>query len=152
KVSKIIQSLQEKGATPKEMKVSNFTIDMSIMNLTYPLDRDLRRLALKISIACICRLGRELIISDDLRSYLLVGPEAESNSGAPVRITLQQYSELDTSRPKLGHLIYARSNPDEGSTYSVVQFFGFIQLYCDFQSASSEDSFSILATHDPISH
>jgi hypothetical protein len=151
-VTKIAKSLQEKGAKFTEPKVSNITIDMQSLRLRYPLDQDLRRLALKTSIACVRKLGRELTISDDVRCYLLDGPQAESTDVAPVRVTLQQYDELDILRPKLGHLAYVRSSQEDMHTYSILQFFGFIQLYCDFRGASSEDSFSILATHDPISH
>jgi HNH endonuclease len=151
-VAKIAKSLQEKGAKFTEPKVSNITIDMQSLTLRYPLDQDLQRLALKISIACVRRLGRELRISDYVRSYLLDGPQAESNNMAPVRVTLQRYGELDILRPRLGHLVYVRSSQDDVRTYSILQFFGFIQLYCDFRGTSSDDSFSILATHDPISH
>ncbi len=135
-----------------EPKVSKITIDMRSLKFRYPIDQDLRRLALKMTIACVRRLGRELRISDDVRSYLLDGLPAESNKVVPVRVTLQRYGELDILRPRLGHLIYARSSQEDVRTYSILQFFGFIQMYCDFQDASSEDSFSILATHDPISH
>ena len=151
-LSKIAQSLHSKGARLSEVKGAEIRLDMRSLTLTYPLDEDLRRLALKMSIACVCRLGQEQRVSDDVRSYLICGLQAESNSVAPVRVALQQYSELDAGRPRLGHLIYVRANSHNGRSYSIVQFFGAIQLYCELGFAMKSDDYAILATHDPVSH
>jgi HNH endonuclease len=75
KLAKIAKSLQEKGAKFTEPKVSNITTDMRSLTLRYPLDQHLRRLALKMSIACVRRLGRDLRISDDVRLAMVRSSE-----------------------------------------------------------------------------
>lgn len=151
-LSKISRSLEGKGERPSKVKVSKIKLDMQSLTLTCPLDENLRRLAIKMSIACINRLNRKPFISEYVRSYLLHGLQANSDSAAPVRVALRYYNELDAARPKLGHLIYVRANQQEGRSYSIIQFFGAIQLYCDLGLAPKKDDYAILVTHNPVNH
>jgi hypothetical protein len=71
---------------------------------------------------------------------------------SPVRIALPDSAALNSLRPPLGHLVYVAHGAAEGHSYSVVQFFGGIQLYCDLGTAMELQNFLIVGTHDPITH
>lgn len=102
-----------------------------------------------MSIASAEKVGLKLPISESTRSYLLAGEPSEQS---PVYVALQPSPELDKLRPRLGHLDYVRIDPSEKRIFSVVQFFGSIQLYCVLGSCPSGPTVAIRADHDPVSH
>jgi hypothetical protein len=148
KVKKIMVSLEKKG---QKLQAEESTLDLNLqkLDLSFALDDNLRRLAIKMSIASANRLGESVKVSGECRSYLLTGTGAQP---APVMIAWQSFAELKALRPKLGHLIYVRHDERQGRSYSVVQFFGFIQLYCDLGHDAGLRPLSLVATHDPVTH
>jgi hypothetical protein len=109
----------------------------------YQIDPNLMRVALKMSIALSTKLpnfsGAEIA---DARSAL-------SSRAVPVAIAFDSYEHLDAFRPPLSHLIYVERSPSR--IYSVVQFFGVIQLFCRLNSsAGTRTSSAVLGVLDPV--
>jgi hypothetical protein len=148
KVKEIMVSLEKKG---QKLQAEESTLDLNLhrLDLSFALDDNLRRLAIKMSIASANRLGESVKVSGECRSYLLSGTGSQP---AQVLIAWQSSAELKTMRPKLGHLVYVRHDERQGRSYSVVQFFGFIQLYCDLGHDAGLRPLSLIATHDPVTH
>lgn len=151
KVKNIATSLEKKGrlfsGTPSEFK-----IDVRSFSLRYPIDKDLKRVAIKMSLAVARRLDHNPTVSAECRSYLLSGAYSGRTASSPVRIDFTDSPRLKALRPLLGHLVYVCHNEAAGRCYSVLQLFGAIQLYCELSSAIAAPGFSIVATHDPVSH
>jgi hypothetical protein len=94
-------------------------------------------------------MGVTIPLDGALTSYLL---EGQAPSVVPVRISVRQYPELNGQRPKAGHLIYVRTNSAERRVYSIVQFFGAMQFYCDLGNAWTGKDYAVIGTYDPITH
>ncbi len=149
-VKMIASSLTKKGLSYSSPTSSSIQIDLREFKLTYPFDDDLRRFAIKMSLAVARHLQCIPVVSDDCRTYLLTGQTGEN--GSPVYMALEKSPDLNAMRPPMGHVIYLRQNPTEGRTYSIVQLFGGIQLYCDIGADRNCKEFSIVGVHDPITH
>ncbi len=148
KVKKIVRSLEKRGANVAKGEMNQVRVDIRGLKLNYPFDDDLRRLVIKMAVACIAKTSAAINLRTASRSYLLDGV---SSADAPVFIDIRQHRDLDHLRPKLGHLIYVRANPAGGHAFAIVQFFGGIQLYFGLET-TSQSEISVLATHDPVSH
>lgn len=151
-LKKIAHSLRSKGKKFRDPVISKIRYDIRSLQLTYPLDEHVRRLAIKMSVASALKLTQKLRISPNVRSYLLKGENDEFQAPVPVRVALQEYAGLDGQRPKLGHLVYVRASAKEKRCYSIVQLFGVIQFYCELATEAETIDFAALATHDPITH
>lgn len=55
-------------------------------------------------------------------------------------------------RPPLGHLIYLHHSESEQRSYSIIQFFGAIQFYCELNIHCNQKEFSLVGIHDPVNH
>jgi hypothetical protein len=118
------------------------------MGFTISLNRDLCLTSLKMSLALLSLLS-DLHPSEteNARRFLNAPPESiPLNSLVDNRL----HVPLDSKRPALSHLIYVERN--RSSTYSVVQFFGTIQLYWDIgkSRASATSESALLACLDPV--
>ncbi len=147
-IARMVKSLHGHGArtrsTPDESR-----IDVRTLQLRQPLDDDVKRLCVKMSIGLARRFGTPISLSSSATSYLI---EARVAEACPVRIALNPYEELVNLRPRLGHLVFLRASSAERRVYSVVQFFGVMQFYCELNGKWLGDDYAILATHDPIKH
>ena len=116
---------------------------------TLAFDDHIKRLCIKMSVGASSRIGVPLGLGVRAREFLLSGTTGDI---CPVRIVVDHYSDLDQRRPRAGHLVYVHANESECRAYSVVQFFGAIQFYCELNDEYSGGSASALATHDPVTH
>ncbi len=149
RLGRIARSLQQDGRQMRLAPGEAVTIDIRQHQLTQPIDADVKRLCVKMSVGTARRFDLPVALSSAAAEYLL---EATVHDICPVRIVLDQYQELDRQRPCLGHLVYVRASAEERRIYSVVQFFGVMQFYCELADEWTGDDQAVLATHDPISH
>jgi len=119
------------------------TLGVQQLRVTYPMDDDIKRLCIKMSVAVAHKMGRFDVLGHSTRSYLL---EAVVIDPCPVRIAIDAYPDLDRHRPLAGHLIYVRANSTERRIYSIVQLFTFIQFYCELTCDYLGEDWGILAT------
>lgn len=145
----IARSLESKGHDLRFEGGESVSIDLRQHELTQPIDADVKRLCVKMSIAVWKRLDLVPLLDSAVRSYLLDGT---ISAVCPVRIALDRYETLDIARPPVGHLVYCRMSAAERRFYSVVQFFGVMQFYCELASEVVADDRAVLAVHDPITH
>jgi len=145
----ITKSMEQKGRKFGPPVVERVQYDLRDFRLMHSVDDDIRRLGVKMSVATVQRVGIPLPLGSIARSYLI---DARTATVCPVRITVDQYPELDTYRPKVGHLVYVRASRAERRIYSVVQFFGVIQFYCELNDAWAGEDHGVSATHDPVTH
>jgi len=88
--------------------------------------RDLRRLALKMSVATADHIKPGVETLDlTSRSYLL----GSINESTRSRIDFTHHVDLECLRTPLSHLVYVKGNAATGRCYSIVSFYGVIQLY-----------------------
>jgi hypothetical protein len=117
--------------------------------VSFPLDDDIKRLCVKMSVAATKRVAKALSLSSPTQAYLLHGVIGDI---CPVRLAIGTYAQLDAIRPLAGHLVYVRACADERRAYSVVQLFAAIQFFCELDNQYEGESLAIVATHDPLSH
>ena len=129
--------------------IEKFTIDVRQLQLTHPLDHNIKRLCMKISLAAARRIGILLDLDDRASKYLL---DAVVIGVCPVRIDVDEYVALDRQRSPVGHLVYVRASRSDHRVYSVVQFFSAIQFYCELAYNWTGEECAVLGTHDPVSH
>lgn len=149
-VTKIIQSAKKKGYLIGKEVINSTQAKPPKLIITFPIDHNLRRLAIKMSIAAVRRTGLTLTLDKLVREFLLTRAAPPPTFSAPVRIDVTQYPELEQLRPKAGHLVYVHSDAISGRCYSIVQLFSAFQFYCDLGAASGD--FAVVATHDPVTH
>jgi len=101
-------------------------------NIRSPLliDVNLRQQALKVSIAAAVRFGVADQIDDAVRGVLFFTAVDWDRCLELGRIppAYTDYAQLDAINPPLCHLVYLEEN--ERAMYSIVRFFGAIQIYC----------------------
>jgi hypothetical protein len=151
KVERIATSLEKKGKRVATAS-SELKIDLRRLRIRYPLDDNLRRFSVKMTLAVARRLGQNPAVYAECRRFLLSGEYSGSTASSPVRIALADSPSLKALRPALGHLVYVCHDEADGCCYSILQFFGAIQMYCELGSDIDAPGFSIVATHDPVSH
>jgi hypothetical protein len=145
----IARSLESKGHDLRFEGGELVSIDVRQHELTQPIDADVKRLCVKMSIAVWKRVDLVPLLDSAVRGYLVDGAVP---AVCPVRIALDRYEALDIARPPVGHLVYCRMSGAERRFYSVVQFFGAMQFYCELASEVVGDDCAVLAVHDPITH
>jgi hypothetical protein len=148
-LAKIVDDFQ-KGGREWRIVVETSEIDLRSFRINHPIDDNLRRLCVKMSIAAAFRLGVAIPPNRTITAYLIKGSVPPGDG--PVRITIRKYEELDMQRPKVGHLVYVRTNSAERRAYSIVQFFGLLQFYCELDNDWTGEDHAVLATHDPVTH
>lgn len=121
----------------------------SLSRVTFPLDDDIKRLCVKMSVGALRRAGLPFQLRTKAQDYLLHGTIGDV---CPVRLALDNYADLDNWRPLAGHLVYVRANPTERRAYSIVQLFTAIQFYCELDNEFEGESAAVMATHDPVTH
>jgi hypothetical protein len=108
----------------------------------------LRRLALKMCFAAYTLLPEpEIEEGADARSYL-TGTNKDDATVECVRTALADYTSLDALRRGLSHVVYVERTGDR--IYGVVQFFGFLQLYCRLGPSIQSKPAAVLCTLDPV--
>lgn len=101
----IQRSLRRHGRSMEYVEMSPQNIKAPDLKFTYPINDDLRRLSLKMSLAAARLLECEPAVSESCRSYLLSTKVSSQDAGTPVRIAIGEFAELRSFRPPLGHLI-----------------------------------------------
>jgi hypothetical protein len=119
------------------------------LSLTFPSDDDLRRLCVKMSVACLEKSSAKYSLDPSVWEYLLTGTVS---AVSPVRITFEPYVGLDELRPPVGHAIYLRSIASERRLFSIVQLFGGLQFYCELAAATDLPDYAYLSTHSSVGH
>jgi hypothetical protein len=117
--------------------------------ITFPLNDDIKRLCMKMSVGALRRAGVPYQLRSRAQDYLL---RATIGEVCPVRLTTENYSDLETRRPLAGHLVYVRANPVERRVYSIVQLFTVLQFWCELDNDYEGESAAVMATHDPVTH
>ena len=145
----ILKAMQKDGGEVRTGAIEKFTIDVRQLQLTHPLDHNIKRLCMKISLAAARRIGILLDLDDRASKYLL---DAVVIGVCPVRIDVDEYVALDRQRSPVGHLVYVRASRSDHRVYSVVQFFSAIQFYCELAYNWTGEECAVLGTHDPVSH
>ena len=129
--------------------VSPPEIDMAGLGMELQLGPDIKRLALKISVAAATLLPHFTSESVFLARQYLTGARS---AGYIVDVVLPAYdtfNELDSIRGSLCHLVYTVRA--RGDIWAVVQFFGVVQLYCRLGAYdASVPEAAILGTFDPV--
>lgn len=148
-VRQIAKSLEREGRSFRIVANEPITIDMRKLRIVFPMDDDIKRLCIKMSIGAGQKLSFSIPLDSRSRRYLLDGTVMDV---CPVRIASEAYDQLDRQRPPAGHLIYVRASPLEHRVYSVVKFFVAIQFYCELAYDYNGEEWAVLATHDPINH
>jgi HNH endonuclease len=149
RLAPIVEAMQKDGEDIRLGAIEKITIDVRQLRLTRPLDDNIKRLCMKMSVAAARRIGVLLDLDHRSSKYLL---EAAVVGVCPVRIAVDEYVALDHQRPPVGHLIYVHASPSEQRVYSIVQFFSAMQFYCELSYNWMGDECAVLATHDPVSH
>jgi hypothetical protein len=144
-----IQRALERDGRSARIVAEPIEIDLRRMKMTFPMDDDIKRVSIKMSIAAPRLLHTSVMLDSSVRRYLLDGIPL---SVCPVRIAIDEYVELDRRRPSVGHLVYVRAVSSEHRTYSIVQFFSVFQFYCELASNYDGPDWAVLATHNPIDH
>jgi hypothetical protein len=121
-VDQIQGSLARNGRSSR-IVAEPIEIDLRQLKMTFPMDDDIKRLCIKMSIAAPHLLGAAVELDSGTRRYLLEGLPLDV---CPVRIALNRYVELDQQRPLVGHLIYVRAASSERRLYSIVPPFSSI--------------------------
>lgn len=121
--------------------------------LEYPIfiDPDLRRQALKMSIAAAAKFGIAEQIDNMLLEALAVSADSVGQHWECMDVVAAygDYPELDELHAPLDHLIYIEAN--ERAMYSVVRFFGALQIYCLLRTGPVKHMpQAFAATLDPI--
>lgn len=116
---------------------------------SYTIGSALRRLALKMCVAAYMLLPEEPIYEEvsEARIYLTGSHKAETQVNS-VYTAISDYVTLDALRRGLSHVIYVERSA--GRVYGVVQFFGFLQLYCRLGTARATKPAAVLCTLDPV--
>lgn len=115
------------------------------------IDPDLRRQALKMSIAAATKFGVAEQIDILLLKELAVSADATGQHWECLDVVAAygNYDELDELHAPLCHLVYIEAN--ERAMYSVVRFFGALQVYCLLRIGSVKyEPEAFAATLDPI--
>jgi hypothetical protein len=124
-------------------------IDIAGLGMELQLGPDIKRLALKISVAAATLLPHFKSESVFLARQYLTG----ARSAGYIDVVLPAYdtfNELDSIRGSLCHLVYAVRA--RGDIWAVVQFFGVVQLYCRLGSYDANvPAAAILGMLDPVS-
>jgi hypothetical protein len=145
----IVRSLQKDGHEMRVASTERITMDIRELRFTHPIDDDIKRLCMKMSVATAQRIGVLTKLDYRATKYLL---EGVTLGLCPVRIAVDEYATLDGMRPAVGHLIYVRANASERRAYAVVQLFTTLQFYCELACDWQGEEYAALATHDPVSH
>jgi len=149
-IMKIFNSMKKKGYVIGSETVTTPKVDASNFTMMFNIDRNMRRLALKMSIAAAFQFGNRVGVNHHAVDYLLGIYSSSGSDRAPVQIDMSRYEALDGMRLRVGNLVYVESSSASGRCYSVVQMFSVFQLYCDLGPSCGD--FSISATHGPVTH
>ena len=124
-------------------------IEIAGLGMELQLGPDIKRLALKISVAAATLLPHFKSESVSLARQYLTG----TCCAGYIDVVLPAYdtfTELDSIRKPLSHLVYVTRA--QGDVWAVVQFFGVVQLYCRLGSYDvSIQEAAIIGTLDPVS-
>jgi hypothetical protein len=148
-VKQVLSALAKKGREGRIAGGPSQEPIPSLSRVTFPLDDDIKRLCVKMSVGALRRAGFPFQLRTKAQDYLLRGTIGEV---CPVRIAMDDYASLDKLRPLVGHLVYVRSNPVERRAYSIVQFFHALQFFCELDNDYEGESVAVAATHDPVTH
>lgn len=123
-------------------------IDIAGLGMELQLGPDIKRLALKISVAAATLLQDFTPESVSLARQYLTG----TYSAGCIDVVLPAYDssvELDTARNPLSHCVYVIRS--QGDVWAVVQFFGVVQLYCRLGSyGAGVQETAMIGTLDPV--
>jgi hypothetical protein len=147
-VGQIQRSLARAGRRT-QITAEPIEIDLRQLKMTLPMDDDIKRLCIKMSVAAPELRGTSVGLDSVARRYLLEGIVL---GVCPVRISINEYAELDRQRPPVGHLIYVNASSSGRRIYSIVQLFSAIQFYCELSSDHKGRDWALLATHSPVDH
>jgi hypothetical protein len=146
-----VRDLKRKGKAGANIRIEEVPsrrVDIPNLGLALRVGPELRRLALKMSMAAITLLpGFDVDEVEEGRLYLLADPRRVPANN--VFATFQTYEEIDSRRPPLAHVIYV----ERGATkvYGLVQFFGVFQLYCRLSiSESTSKPAALFCALDPV--
>ena len=124
-------------------------VDIAGLGMGLKLGPDIKRLALKISVAAATLLPDFKSESDSLARQYLTGTR-RAGSIDVVLPAYDTFAELDSIRESLCHLVYVCQA--RGDIFAVVQFFGVVQLYCRLGSCDvGMREAAIIGTLDPVS-
>lgn len=151
KLAKIIKNLQSEGRTVRIVRGEKIRMDLRQIRLQHPMDDDIKRLCIKVSLGCTEYFGLPNPLDQVSKDYLSSKIEPGSRFN-PVQISHLHYQDVDKFRPPVGHLIYVRADSTTRKVWSVVQFFSAQQFFCTLNNNWDGVDFSILGTHDPVTH
>lgn len=100
-------------------------VPMKDVPLDYYVDKDMAKLAVKMSVALASTLPEHDYVETLLGRMVLEGCREPFKD---VHVSFENYDDLDKLRPALSHTVYTERT--DGKLIAVVQFFGVIQLVC----------------------
>jgi hypothetical protein len=127
-----LEAKLKKEGKPSRIHKSSGTVDINQLTPSIKVGPELRQLALKLSVATAVEIGFATNLLDTTSFEQLNGNPAQVTS---VRMDFVTHKEIDDLRPPLGHCVFVKKNGTTGQCFSVVQFFGTIQLYCMLNSS-----------------
>ena len=148
-VTQVIAAIERQGRKGRIADGTSQEPIPSLSRVTFPLDDDIKRLCVKMSVGVLRRAGMPFQLGGRAQEYLL---RRTMGDVCPVRLAMETYPRLDERRPLAGHLVYVRANPVERRVYSIVQLFTIIQFYCELDDTYEGGSVAVVATHDPVAH
>lgn len=128
------RDLDELNERLKDPKLSNrlrsvekiqVEVPMKDVPIDYYVDKDMARLAVKMSVALASTLPEHDYVETLLGRMVI---EESREPFQDVHVSFENYDDLDNLRPALSHTVYAERR--DGKMIGVVQFFGVIQLVC----------------------
>lgn len=100
-------------------------VPMKDVPLDYYVDKDMAKLAIKMSVALASTLPEHDYVETLLGRMVLEGCREPFKD---VHVSFENYDDLDKLRPALSHTVYTERT--DGKMIGVVQFFGVVQLVC----------------------
>lgn len=135
---KVIEKLKIRGKATETIalhKTSEGSMPIDALKCTVTVEKDLKRLALKMSMA-LCTTFDDFDVDDISEARMYMTGDDKLVHVNNVLLAPEYYDEIDALRPPLSHTIYVEKN--ETLVYSIVQFFGSIQLYCHLGKAKPD--------------